>query len=971
MSIRITWSDNEIALLVDVTLNTIKNPQSYKTNVDGLSKKLREMAVAQGIDIDNKYRNCNGIILQMTKMRYLLTNGKEGLPGASSDFKRIANMYINDHSAFVSLYEESRKMICSNESSLTTLSSTAEFTKSGFIQWLTDNGKTENMVKIYALEIDQCEVFAKKAGYTDFNIYDNSNASSVITKLLEDSDFKIYSLRKQIKPQYALSLYLEYISGKVRNNKEQHSKLNGNDQFWFWLVNVKNISEDIANAYVNALIDAEAIARRNKFTVKKIISSNNVLEVTRTKRKLELFDAYNEKNEKSEFIYTNAINEYIEFLKYAEHNDFKEESYMVSESDNQVIDGNKSIDEVSNVLDIKRNISLAHTSPERITFNGVEWSVKNWTELYVIAMRNIIREYPDKFYCGMNLVGSDCADIADSNSFSFMKAPKQLFNDIYIETNYSATDLVRRIRCALNICAIPLDNVVIEYKSLLKDTSQKKIESTQAQDVCNEEPEQIEIETVREKYDESIINNCNKILEENFEDGYIIGNYMHQMRFISYYEEAFGSAVGKEADELDSMLKIIGNVIEDRVFAAKDGEEMLLDDIASEINTLLDNGASCVYMECVYEKYASRLNSELNIYNSDTLKNVLRNKNKINTKYKFKADRIANKIDDCQSDVKKVLQNSHVSISYDEIKEILWYIPIDAIKLALIHIDGAVWAGPGLYFYAPNFNISSEELSKLTAAMHSEISAKGYLVTKDAVRLFTEKCPSAAIDYSGFKDYLIRNILKWKLSDQFSGSSAIFCEKGVVMDYDEMFRSFAANHSRLTLSEIIEFQHEIDITRIYWNSIMKEMIRISPEELVNKENVHFDIAAIDSILDTMCPGDYEALKNIDIFISFPSIGYKWNGFVLESYLRDYSKLFRLEQMSISSDEFNGVMVRRSSPLKEYNDVAADMLAHNDSWNDEKTALRCLVNEGFQQRAANKKIGEIITKAKHIIRENNS
>ena len=148
------------------------------------------------------------------------------------------------------------------------------------------------------------------------------------------------------------------------------------------------------------------------------------------------------------------------------------------------------------------------------------------------------------------------------------------------------------------------------------------------------------------------------------------------------------------------------------------------------------------------------------------------------------------------------------------------------------------------------------------------------------------------------------------------------------------------------------------------------MIRISPEELVNKENVHFDIAAIDSILDTMCPGDYEALKNIDIFISFPSIGYKWNGFVLESYLRDYSKLFRLEQMSISNDEFNGVMVRRSSPLKEYNDIAADMLAHNDSWNDEKSALRCLVNEGFQQRAANKKIGEIITKAKHI-RENNS
>ena len=193
--------------------------------------------------------------------------------------------------------------------------------------------------------------------------------------------------------------------------------------------------------------------------------------------------------------------------------------------------------------------------------------------------------------------------------------------------------------------------------------------------IINEKPEQIEIviETPTESYDETIIDNCNRILEENFEDGYILENYMHQMRFISYYEDTFGSSVGKEADELDKMLKSIGNVIEDRVFAAKNGEEaMLLDDISLEINNLLDEGASCVYMECVYEKYSSRLNTELNIYNSDTLTNVLRSRNKINAKYRFKSDRIANTTDDCQLDVKKILQNSHVSISYDEIKEILW-----------------------------------------------------------------------------------------------------------------------------------------------------------------------------------------------------------------------------------------------------------------------------------------------------------
>ena len=106
MSVRITWNDYEIALLIETTLDTINNPQSYKNNVEILSNTLRQMAVAKGIDIDEKYRNCNGIILQMTKMKYLLTNGKEGLSGASNDFKRIVDLYFNDHQAYVTLCEE-------------------------------------------------------------------------------------------------------------------------------------------------------------------------------------------------------------------------------------------------------------------------------------------------------------------------------------------------------------------------------------------------------------------------------------------------------------------------------------------------------------------------------------------------------------------------------------------------------------------------------------------------------------------------------------------------------------------------------------------------------------------------------------------------------------------------------------------------------------------------------------------------
>lgn len=444
MPVRITWSDNEIALLVEMTINTIKNPQSYKNNVESLSATLRKMAINNGIEIDEKYRNCNGIILQMTKMRYLLTNGREGMPGASNDFKRIADMYINNRTAFVSLCEESKKMIDSDKSFSTAKSSSSEFTQTGFYKWMIANGKSEYMAKNYASVINSCEAFACKSGYPDNKIYENADAAKIISKLLDDIQFEIFSLRKQRKPKYALLLYLDYISDKPIENNEKQSIPYENNEFFGWLLNHKGFNEKRANEYVNALIEAETMARRNKFTSKKPISSDDIAEVIRTKRKLELFDEYIRKNEESEFVFSYAINEYISFLKYSE-SEVAGEHDVESVPEKQRECGDNPSQDALCVLDMNNSISLSYTSPKVLLYNGVEWVVRNWSELYVTIMKLIVKEYPNKFYSGMNLGGATRVDIADDKLVSIMKAPKRLFEGVYIETSYSATDLVNRI----------------------------------------------------------------------------------------------------------------------------------------------------------------------------------------------------------------------------------------------------------------------------------------------------------------------------------------------------------------------------------------------------------------------------------------------------------------------------------------------------------------------------------------------
>ena len=101
MTVRIGWDEYEVALLIDAC-NRIRDNKIDKAEcVHKLSNLLRQRAKANGINIDEVFRNENGIALQMTKMEYLLTDGKKGLPGASKLYIEMAKMSKLNSMAFI------------------------------------------------------------------------------------------------------------------------------------------------------------------------------------------------------------------------------------------------------------------------------------------------------------------------------------------------------------------------------------------------------------------------------------------------------------------------------------------------------------------------------------------------------------------------------------------------------------------------------------------------------------------------------------------------------------------------------------------------------------------------------------------------------------------------------------------------------------------------------------------------------
>ena len=820
MAVRILWDKYETAILLDTCIKVCNKEISRPTAIKNVSDQLRKMATNKGIEIDEVYRNANGISLQMTMMIGLVAEKATGLTAPSKLFKDIFEIYRNDREAFDKILSEAKSMISNSSND-----------KDKFFEYVM-NKKPKEASDIF-LALDAVDKFALSSKVLVKSIYvDPSNETIKILrrKILSNKFFVVKNKKIMRFAEMGIVLLSEYVNNYQRefsdfkpNNKQQgiskeiapQRKIEditvGNNKdstgFYNWMVRCAGLTDSAAKSYRSSL---------------------------------KLCDSY----ANGQGIYKGSITDCGSFDEFAE-------KYKV----------------------LKDNSGFKDYSNSKHRFPA--------------ASLNKYAEY-------MEAVQS-CADKTD-----------------------------------VTVKSVPENKVSSELSD-----------------------------------------RCNAILKAEFEDGYRINHYMHKQSFIELYEGAYGTNIFDETEDIDALLKEVGQVIDDRIFANVGKlSSNVLADIYNDIQNTFNNGVTVIYIECVFEKYNHRLSEEINVYSASTLRNVFVGDS--NFPMELHVDKTTIQKYGISGgliyEVEECLKNSHTPLSYDNLHKILWYIPIDRIKFALNHIQNAAYVDDFSYLYAPNFNIPANELSKLTTAMHNAIYSKGYLVSKDLRGIFRENCPTAAMDSEHYKDYAIREILKVLLGNKFDFTGSVISEKGTKVDMRSVFREFAAEHDILTLSQVREFADELNVS-IYWYNILEKMVRISSDELINKNLVSFDVTATDKMLESFCAGNFVMLKDVSGYLSFPSCGYKWNGFVLESYLRDYSETFRLIQLSVSSDDFVGAMVKKSSGIERYEDIAAEVLAASNGWNDEKSALACLVNTGLQQRRANKKIAEIIKKAKNIIAEN--
>lgn len=256
--------------------------------------------------------------------------------------------------------------------------------------------------------------------------------------------------------------------------------------------------------------------------------------------------------------------------------------------------------------------------------------------------------------------------------------------------------------------------------------------------------------------------------------------------------------------------------------------------------------------------------------------------------------------------------------TYDEMYERLPYIPDEKIKFFLSYCKKFVWSAHETFAWIDKVVISEKERQAIVDFAESECELNGHTSIAN-VPLGNIEEENYQISITAIYDAVYRLVLR----DGFSINGKILTKNDAGIDAFTLARTYCVEKKSCTFAELNDYVIAINGTenrQITFRAAYEQMIRLNEERFVADDKVHFDIEAIDSLLEQMIKGDFISVKSIATFIMFPDCGHTWTYYLLESFCYRFSKKFRLDLIGFN-DRNAGIIAKKEVSLSY-----VDMLA---------------------------------------------
>ena len=257
------------------------------------------------------------------------------------------------------------------------------------------------------------------------------------------------------------------------------------------------------------------------------------------------------------------------------------------------------------------------------------------------------------------------------------------------------------------------------------------------------------------------------------------------------------------------------------------------------------------------------------------------------------------------------------------------YIPLERIQTALTGSHSFLWVKAGTFALLSHVKIRKETKKAIQEEAAARMAKAGFLhITEISIEdIVADNYELETKSNSALYDAMYYLCLEEDYDRKGNGLTPKHkTQKISVIEY---LCQYCLQQEVCSLSEVQEFAEQITPQTARINAmkaLSRTMVRIDLEQYVADKCVSFDVEKIDKVLDAVVTDMYLPLRSFVAFGSFPACGRAWNLFLLESYCRRFSKLFRFD-IPYPNLRCAGTVIRRTY-TREYEDLLADALRKN-------------------------------------------
>ena len=208
MSNRIVWDKYETALLIDTFWEIEKFPSRKQELIKGLSETLRLKAINSGLMIDEKFRNVNGITMQLTPIAHAFFPDRPSLT-SSKMFDQMVELYKTDRELFDKTLAIAKSMVTGDREM-----GTAPNTQPSFPTWLAEKDYKKYRPQQLILALEDASKYALEHKLSDLPyscITDPKQFASIMSKVQGMRFFRFTHPRTSRYLDPAITLYRRYL----------------------------------------------------------------------------------------------------------------------------------------------------------------------------------------------------------------------------------------------------------------------------------------------------------------------------------------------------------------------------------------------------------------------------------------------------------------------------------------------------------------------------------------------------------------------------------------------------------------------------------------------------------------------------------------------------------------------------------------------------------------------------------------